>query len=152
MDRFDDAKEYYDFLVNKKLVRFHAHPSRGDTDKYAAFELVMNLRISYDQLSERVAAQIGVDPTHLRFYTINGTTGNPRTAVKRGPTVTLNTILSPTGYGSLNANQRHDALYFEVLDMSLAEFDTKKSIRIVFLSEGITKEVSFRWPALGYRL
>lgn len=53
-------------------------------------------------------------------------------------------ILNPTGYGQLNMNQRSDSLYFEVLDMSLAELDTKKSLKITVLSEGITKEVSTR--------
>jgi ubiquitin carboxyl-terminal hydrolase 7 len=38
-------------------------------------------------------------------------------------------------------NQRNDALYFEPLDMSLAEYDTKKNIKVFFVSEGITKEV-----------
>lgn len=101
----------------------------------------MNSRISYDQLSEKVGAQLEVDPTHIRFYTVNGTTGNPRGAVKRSVTSTLGAILNPSGYGALNTNQRNDALYFEVLDMSLAELDTKKNFKITYLSEGITKEV-----------
>jgi ubiquitin carboxyl-terminal hydrolase 7 len=42
-------------------------------------------------------------------------------------------------------NQRNDALFFEVLDMSLAELDTQKSIKLTLLSEGITKEVSGPW-------
>lgn len=42
---------------------------------------------------------------------------------------------------SLNSSQRGDAFYFEVLEMSLAELDTKKSIKLTWLSEGITKEV-----------
>ncbi len=139
-DRFEDAKEYYDFLVNKKLVRFHPHPTRGPNN-HPPFELVLNSRITYDSLSEKVASQIDVDPTHLRFYTVNGTSGNPRGAVKRSQALTLNTILNPSGYGAINTNQRNDALYFEVLDMSLAELDTKKNVKITYVSEGITKEV-----------
>ncbi len=145
-DKFEDAKEYYDFLVNKKMVKFHAHPNRSDPTVYPAFELVLNSRITYDQLSEKVGAELKVDPTHLRFFTVHGTTGNPRAAVKRGPGANLNTILNPTGYSSLNMNQRNDALYFEGLDMSLAELDTKKNVKVIFLSEGITKEVC-RLPA-----
>lgn len=96
----------------------------------------------YDQLAERVGAQLGVDPTHIRFYTVNSS-GAPRITVKRSSTTqTLQSILSPTTYSQLNQNQRSDALYFEVLDMSLAELDTKKNIKISWLSEGITKEVS----------
>jgi len=32
-------------------------------------------------------------------------------------------------------------LYYEVLDMSLAELETRKSIKVTLLSEGITKTV-----------
>lgn len=127
--------------MNKKTVRFHAHTTRCDSNLYPPFDLVLNSRMGYDQLSEKVGEKLGVEGTHLRFFTVNGTTGNPRGAVKRSQTATLNTILNPSGYGQLNMNQRNDALYFEVLDMSLAELDTKKNVRITWLSEGITKEV-----------
>lgn len=140
-DRADDAREYYDFLLNKKLVKFHAHPTKCDPAKYPPFDMVLNSRMSYDRLSEKIGERLGVEPTHLRFYTVNGSTGNPRAAVKRGPNLTVNTILNAGGYGQLNVNQRADALYFEVLDMSLAELDTKKNIRLTYLSEGIVKEV-----------
>ena len=45
-------------------------------------------------------------------------------------------------YGALNVQAKNDALYYEVLDMSLAELDTKKNVKVTWLSEGITKEVS----------
>jgi ubiquitin carboxyl-terminal hydrolase 7 len=142
LDRFEDAREYYDFLLNKRTVMFRAHPQKCDTEQYPEFDLVLSTKISYDRLSEKVGEKLGVPPTHLRFYTVNASTGHPRTAVKRvAQNQTLLNILNPTGYGQLNMNQRSDSLYFEVLDMSLAELDTKKSIKITLLSEGITKEV-----------
>lgn len=140
LDRFDDAREYYDFLLNKKTIKFHCHPQKNDPSDYPAFEMVLNARVSYERLAEKVGERLGVLGTHLRFYTVNASSGNPRTAVKRGPNQTLQSILTPAGYGQLNMSQRVDALYFEVLDMSLAELDTKKSIKITFVSEGITKE------------
>ena len=141
-DRFEDAREYYDFLLNKKTVKFHAHPVKSDPDKYPPFEMVLNTKMSYDRLSEKVGEKLVVEPTHLRFYTVNASSGNPKAAVKRAPNQTLQNILNnPTSYGQLNMNQRNDALYYEVLDMSLAELDTKKNVKVTWLSEGITKEV-----------
>lgn len=142
-DRFEDAREYYDFLLNKKTVSFRAHPTKCDATKYPDLELVLNSKMTYDKLAEKVGERLQVEPTHLRFYTIT-TSGMPRTPVKRTATAnqTLFSILNPSGYGQLNMNQRSNALFFEVLDMSLAELDTKKSIKVVLLSEGITKEVS----------
>ncbi|KAK0739732.1 hypothetical protein B0T21DRAFT_382697 [Apiosordaria backusii] len=139
LDRYEDARDYYDFLSNKRTVSFHAHPQKCDPEQYPPFDLVLNTRMNYDKLCEKVGEKLNVEPTHLRFYTVNASSNNPRTAVKRGHQ-TLSNILVPAGYGQLNMNQRNDALYFEVLDMSLAELDTKKSIKITWLSEGITKE------------
>jgi ubiquitin carboxyl-terminal hydrolase 7 len=104
--------------------------------------MVLNSKISYDKLSEKIGERLEVEPTHLRFYTINASSGNPRNAVKRGSNQTLGGILNPAGYSQLNMNQRNDELFFEVLDMSLAELETKKGIKVTLLSEGITKEVS----------
>ncbi|KAK4238732.1 hypothetical protein C8A03DRAFT_43589 [Achaetomium macrosporum] len=140
LDRCEDAREYYDFLLNKRTVAFRAHPQKCDPEAYPPFEMVLNSRMSYDKLSEKVGEKLGVEPTHLRFYTVNASSSNPRTAVKRGQNQTLGSILIPAGYGQLNMNQANDALFFEVLDMSLAELDTKKSIKLTLLSEGITKE------------
>ena len=56
------------------------------------------------------------------------------------------------GSNTLNATQRNDAFYFEVLEMSLAELDTKKNIKVTWLSEGITKEVRVgQYPAHDHR-
>ncbi|ROT43204.1 ubiquitin carboxyl-terminal hydrolase [Sodiomyces alkalinus F11] len=139
-DRCEDARDYYDFLHNKKTVKFHPHPTRTNNEKFPPFELDLNSKITYDVLAERVAEYIGWQPTHLRFWTVNASTGNPRTPVKRGPNQTLQSILNPTGFNHLSTTQRSDAFYFEVLEMSLAELDTKKSVKISWLSEGITKE------------
>lgn len=141
-DRMEDAREYYDFLEHKKTVRFHAHPTRCDQDKYPPFDLVLNSKINYDTLSENVGAHLNVEATHIRLWTVNASTNNPKTPVRRGTNPTLRQILNPTG-GSLNSSQRNDAFYFEVLEMSLAELDTKKSIKLTWLSEGLSKEEQY---------
>lgn len=46
------------------------------------------------------------------------------------------------GSNTFNSTQRNDAFYLEVLEMSLDEFDTKKNVKLTWLSEGLTKEVS----------
>lgn len=140
-ERFEDAREYYDFLENKRTVRFHPHPTRCDQNQYPPFDLVLNSKINYDTLSERVSGYLNVPPTHIRLWTVNATTNNPKAPVRRGANPTLKQILNPLGSNSLSSSQRGDAFYFEVLEMSLAELDTKKSIKLTWLSDGITKEV-----------
>ncbi|KAI5461141.1 hypothetical protein BGZ63DRAFT_228114 [Mariannaea sp. PMI_226] len=138
-DRVEDAREYYDFLENKRVIKFHPHPTRCDQD-YEPFELVLNSKIPYDSLAERVGNHLDVPATHIRFWTVNASSNNPKGTVRRGANPTLRQILNPMGSSTLNSTQRNDAFYFEVLDISLAELDTKKSIKLTWLSEGITKE------------
>jgi ubiquitin carboxyl-terminal hydrolase 7 len=140
-DRIEDARMFYDFLLHKRLVRFHPHPTRNtNPDSYEPFNLTLSTKNSYDQVAVKVGDRLSVDPTHIRFWTVNATTGNPKASVKRSASQTLATILNPPYSTFSNNNQRQDALYFEILDISLSELDTKKALKVVWLSEGITKE------------
>jgi ubiquitin carboxyl-terminal hydrolase 7 len=93
-------------------------------------------------MAAKVGEKLGVNPTHLRFYTVNASTLNPKTPVKRNLSQNLQQILTPPYSTFGNNNQRADMLYFEILDMSLSELDTKKNLKVTWLSEGITKDVS----------
>ncbi|KAF4635550.1 hypothetical protein G7Y89_g2550 [Cudoniella acicularis] len=141
VDRIEDARNFYDFLVHKRNVKLVPHPTRNvNPDDYEQFDLVLSAKNSYDQVAARVGDKLGLDPTHIRFWTVNATSGNPKNSVKRSQSQTLQTILNPP-YGTFsNNNQRADALYFEILEISLSELDTKKSLKVVWLSEGISKE------------
>lgn len=136
----DDAREWYDYLCNSRLLRFAPHPKQQMPHAFPVVDIHLSTRLSYDQLAARVGEKVGVDPSHLRFFTINATTQNPKTAVKRNANQTVGQILTPQ-YGAYTNGHRSDALFYEVLDMSLSELDTKKNIKITWLSEGITKEV-----------
>jgi ubiquitin carboxyl-terminal hydrolase 7 len=142
-DYFEDAREYYDFLEHKRTVCFWPHPTRCDKDEYPTFELVLNSKINYETLSERVGAHLKLPPTHIRFWTVSANTNNPKSPVRRNMNPSLRQILNPMGSNTLSSTQSLDALYFEVLEMSLAEMETKKSVKITWLSEGITKETPY---------
>lgn len=97
--------------------------------------------MSYDQFSAKVGERLKVDPTHVRFSTVNSTTGKSKAPVRRNANQTLFQILSPQFGTYNNSNQRADTLYYEVMDMSLSEMETKKSLKVVWVSEGVSKEV-----------
>lgn len=140
-DQFEDAREYYDFLEHKRNVKFLPHPTRSEGSQFEPFELVLNSKITYDTLSERVGAHLGIPATHIRFWTVNVATNNPKAPVRRGTNPSLRQILHPMGTNTFTSSQRNDSFFLEILEMSLAEFDTKKNIKVTWLSEGITKEV-----------
>ncbi|KAI0472166.1 hypothetical protein GGR56DRAFT_678006 [Xylariaceae sp. FL0804] len=137
-DKFDDARSYYDFLCFKREIRFDPHP-RCEKSDLQNFVLTFSTKITYDQLAERVGEYLGVEPTYLRFFTANASTGVPKAAVRRVPNQNLGTILNPNNYTQQSLQTKPNLLFYEVLDMSLAELDTKKNVKVTWLSEGITK-------------
>ena len=138
LGHIDDARVFYDFLLHRRLVKFYPHP-RTVTPDQEAFTLALSSKHEYDQIATKVGEALHVDPTHLRFWTVNVTTGNPKATVKR--VQTLQNILNPPYSTFSNNNQRSDSLYYELLDMSLSELDTKRALKVVWLSEGAAKEV-----------
>ncbi|KAL4789589.1 hypothetical protein BDV19DRAFT_373829 [Aspergillus venezuelensis] len=136
---YPDAKLYYDYLLNRVNITF-APLKATDNDE---FTLVLSRKMSYDQFSKKVGEHLGVEYTHLRFSPVVASSGKPRGFVKRNPNQnnqTLQSIIGPQagGYGINVARQ--DALYYEVLETSLSDFESKVCLRVTWLSEGITKE------------
>lgn len=100
--------------------------------------------MTYEQLSLKVAEHLKVEPTHLRFTTVTNT-GKPKVAIKYTPQGTLNSFLFPGPYTYAgNSMQRSDALFYEVLDMPLKELEQRKAIKVVWLPEGLSKEVRLK--------
>lgn len=137
---YTDAKEFYDYLLNRKTVSFS--PKFPNESESEIFKIDLSRKMSYEQFSAKVGEYLKVDPTHLRFSTVNSTTGKVKNAVKRNANQNLYQILNPQFGAYSNNNQRDDALYYEILDMSLSEMDTKKSLKISWVTEGMSKEVN----------
>lgn len=138
-DRIETAPAFYDFLIHKREVNFRPIDTSTGLEP---FTLVLSSKHSYDQVAARVGDALGVDPTHIRFTTVNATSLKPKTTVKRGQSQTLHSILNPPYSTYSNNNQKNDALFFEVLDMSLSELENKKSVKLMWVSEGVSKTVS----------
>lgn len=138
---YADAREFYDHLLNRITVRFL--PKIGIDAEWEPFDIALSKKMSYDQFSAKVGERLKVDPTHIRFSTVNSTTGKSKAPVRRNANQTLFQILSPQFGTYNNSNQRPDALYYEVMDMSLSEMETKKNLKVVWVSEGVSKEEVF---------
>ena len=141
--KYVDAPQFYKYLHHRVEINFSLRNDPENEDGHVILELS---RVStYDQIAAKLGDHLKIDPTFLRFSTVSTTTGKPRSFVRRTQNPTLAAIVNPTysTYGHL-ANQRNDWLFYEVLEMSLSELETKKLLKICYLSEGITKEVSRR--------
>jgi ubiquitin carboxyl-terminal hydrolase 7 len=136
-----DAKDFYDYLLNRLNIEFV--PRVADTDDLPSFSLTLSKKMAYDQFASKVAEHLKTEPSHLRFTTVS-TTGKPKTAVKYNANITLNNILFPGPYNySSSSTQRPDALYYEVLDMSIKELEQRKPVKVTWLPEGLSKEEEY---------
>ncbi|KAL8868468.1 MAG: hypothetical protein Q9174_004972, partial [Haloplaca sp. 1 TL-2023] len=135
---YTDAREFYDYLLNRLSVTFT--PKFTTESDEGVFSLMLSKKMSYDQFSAKVGEHLKVDPSHLRFTTIYSATGKPKQSIRRNQVASLNQILNPTIGTYANSNQRSDALYYEVLEMSLSELETKRNVRVTWLPEGVVKE------------
>lgn len=136
---YTDAREFYDYLLNRKTVNFY--PKNVTEDEKGVLKLDLSRKMSYEQFSAKVGEFLKVDPTHIRFSTINATSGKVKAPVKRNANQNLYQVLNPQFGTYGNNNQRDDALFYEILEMSLSELDTKKNLRLTWVTEGLSKEV-----------
>lgn len=136
---YTDTREFYDYLLNRIVIRFF--PKIANEQEESTFSLALSRKMSYDQYSAKVGEHLKVDPTHLRFSTVLSSTGKAKQPVRRSQGLTLAQTLMPALGTYANSNQRPDALFYEILEMSISELETKRSIRIQWLPEGVVKEV-----------
>jgi ubiquitin carboxyl-terminal hydrolase 7 len=137
---YTDAREFYDYLLNRKTVCFY--PKNVAEDEKGVFKLDLSRKMSYEQFSAKAGEFLKVDPTHIRFSTVNATSGKVKASVKRNASQNLYQVLNPQFGTYGNNNQRDDALFYEILEMSLSELDTKKTLKLTWVTEGLSKEVS----------
>ncbi|KAL8923049.1 MAG: hypothetical protein Q9172_003295 [Xanthocarpia lactea] len=135
---YTDTREFYDYLLNRIVIRFI--PKVATEHEESTFSLALSRKMSYDQYSAKVGEHLKVDPTHLRFSTVLSNTGKAKQPVRRNQGLTLSQTLMPAIGTYANSNQRPDALFYEVLDMSISELETKRNIRVHWLPEGVVKE------------
>ncbi|KAK9471279.1 uncharacterized protein V1510DRAFT_420556 [Dipodascopsis tothii] len=131
---YHDVITFYDFLHNRILLTFK--PRFANQPIQTEMELWFSKLDVYDQLAQKVAAHLQCDPTHIRFTTSH-TSGVPRAVVKRVANMPLNQILQQ-GY----LQNVSTMLFYEVLDVSLSELETKKVLKMTWLSDGVSQETT----------
>ncbi|KAF1836080.1 cysteine proteinase [Decorospora gaudefroyi] len=136
-----EAKDFYDYLLNRINVEFV--PRLAEAVDLPTFSLTLSKKMGYEQFASKVAEYLKTDPSHLRFTTVS-TTGKPKSAIKYNASSTLSAILFPGPYHySASTSQRPDALFYEVLEMSLKELEQRKPIKVIWLPEGLSKEEEY---------
>lgn len=120
---YSNPIQFYDFLQNQIKVLFK--PRFDDVDYKGEYEITLSKKMTYDMMAAKFGERLKHDPLKLRFTTANGPNGTPKTILKRTANQTVNEIVSPSyiqGQASL--------LYYEMLDVSIVELETKRSLKV----------------------
>lgn len=120
---YSNPVQFYDFLQNQIKVLFKP---RFPTASYKQeVYLTLSKKMTYDLMSAKAGELLKHDPLKIRFVIANGPNGTPKTVIKRSANQTVGEIVSVSylqGSASL--------LYYELLDVSIVELETKRSIRV----------------------
>lgn len=141
--RVTDAKQFYDYLMNRTTIKLYDKNDLENEDK--TFDLELSKKNTYDQIAAKVGEHLNVSPDHLRFSAVFQASGRAKAPVRRAANVTLQSITSSQMgiYGSTQGAIRTDVLMYETLEISLTELETKRPMKLTYLSDGITKEEVF---------
>jgi hypothetical protein len=88
-------------------------------------------------MATKVGEVLKHDPLKLRFTQSNGQNGCPKSIIRRQGSLTVAELIQP-GYMATTNN----LLYYELLDVSIIELETKKSLRITWVGPNNKEDVS----------
>ncbi|CAG8488525.1 10217_t:CDS:10 [Acaulospora colombiana] len=129
--RIYSIPQFYEHLSMRIVVQFK--PKLKDREPKPEFELVLNRKMGYDAVANQVAAHLNTDPLKLRFTTASSPSGTPKNVIKRTTTQTLSDMLQASYLPSAQ-------LFYEMLDISIVELETKKFFKVNWLGTTIKDE------------
>lgn len=134
---YASTPQFYDFLQNRVLVQFK--PKYEDASQMSPeFELMLSKKMTYDLMALRVGDYLKHDPLKLRFTSANNNNLGPKSIIKRALNQSVADI-TQTGYYGNHPSQV--VLYYELLDVSIVELETKKSLKITWTGRFNKEEV-----------
>lgn len=118
----------YDYLSN--AVRIQFSPRYGEpSDENPTFTLTLSRKQTYDTVAAKVGEHLGFDPARLRFTTSSN--GQPKSVVRRSLNPAVSELLQ-TGYYNNSGGQ--SLLFYEKLQTTLADIETKKSLVVHYVN------------------
>jgi len=91
------------------------------------------------QMAQRVGDHLKHDPLRLRFTSANANNLGPKAVIKRALNQSVGDLTQTGFYGHQHVNL---ILYYEKLDVSIIELETKKSLKITWTGSHNKEEVS----------
>lgn len=111
--------------MNRVVVQFK--PKSAGMERDEEFELTLSKKISYESVAQQVGEHLKFPGNKIRF-TASTQSGQSKQPLRRHNSQTLAEMIQP-GYTPNATN----LLYYELLEVTLAELETKKSVKVTWM-------------------
>ncbi|ORX33688.1 hypothetical protein BD324DRAFT_666297 [Kockovaella imperatae] len=135
---YSNVPNFYDFLQNRVLVQFKAR-NEDQSGRAPDFDLMLSKKMTYDVMAHRVGDYLKHDPLKLRFTSSNPSNSQPKAVIKRALNQSVADITG-TNYYSAHPNV---IVYYELLDISIIELETKKALKLVWTGRTNKEETTY---------
>ncbi|RKP09509.1 ubiquitin carboxyl-terminal hydrolase 5 [Thamnocephalis sphaerospora] len=118
---------YFENVQKSVAVCFRPLP-KLDSDGQQEVSAMLLRDMKYDEASTSCRDLLGIDPMKLQF-TPASHSNNMRSPLRRDPEMILADMLLHTNIPM----NKSSVIYYEVLDVDITEFDTKKKLKVIWL-------------------
>ncbi|KAI7870464.1 hypothetical protein BDF14DRAFT_1774466 [Spinellus fusiger] len=134
--------DHFNSVYNRVLVHFKPKTANQSPE----IKLVMSRLSTYTAITHQLASAIDADPSRIRLTTASQITGYPKDTLIYSPNLPLQNmipfLLDPSEY--LNVAHLETlpipSVYYEVLEVSVVDMETKKSVKIILLGPTLRDE------------
>ncbi|KAG0040633.1 hypothetical protein BGZ82_000591 [Podila clonocystis] len=130
------APQHYEYIFNRVVVEFK--PKNEEDTALQTYSIELSRKSSYDQVASKLAEKLETDPLHIQFTAAPTPGGQPRMPIRRSTNLLLQDMISP-GY-TYQGQPTPNVIYYEKLDMSIVELESKRLIKVTWLGPTLKDE------------
>jgi ubiquitin carboxyl-terminal hydrolase 7 len=127
--------QHYDYIANRMIVEFR--PKNDQDGSLQTYLIELTKKSTYDQVAGALAAKLGTDPMHIQFTSASSPNGLPKHVLKRATNMLLHEMLS----GNVPPTVVTNILYYEKLNISIVELESKRLFKVTWLGPTLKDEV-----------
>ncbi|KAF7729663.1 hypothetical protein EC973_004036 [Apophysomyces ossiformis] len=142
--RHATVRAYFGAIQNRVIILFKPKvDKRGQEVK-----LQLNRRSTYYQVARELGKALGAEPTKIRFTTANSVTNKPKEVLPYSASLDLEQMapMMPTSTEYAQAlsldSVRVPVVYYEILDYSIMDLETKRFMKIHVLGDTLREEAT----------
>ncbi|KAI8605315.1 cysteine proteinase [Dissophora ornata] len=129
--------QYYEYIYNRIVVQFK--PKYDEDGTLPTYSIELSKKSTYDQVASKLAEKLGVDPLHIQFTSASAPNGLPKSAIKRLTNLQLQEMLT---HVYVHQGAGLNVIYYEKLDMSIVELESKRLIKVTWLGPTLKDETT----------